>query len=275
MGSLSVCLTIVLKIILNNMALYPQWVMGGQFGILIVLALIFIVARRRQKKRKLVDSIKQKWQLAEMESRLLRSQMHPHFVFNALNSINNLILTNQSEKASDYLVKFSQLLRLQLRYSAEKEIRLKEELETIRLYLLVEELRFSESFTWAIEYPDTLPTEAILVPPMILQPYVENAIWHGLLHKEGDKKITIAIEDEVPGELLVRIIDNGIGMEASAQIAAPLREHRSFGMQLGERRLALLRVEGYDARVEVKHLKNDNNSPLGTEIKLYLPKKTT
>lgn len=256
------------------MALYPQWVLAGQFGLLIVLLMFLILARRQSKKTKQLNEVKQKWQLAEMESRLLRSQMHPHFVFNALNSINNLVLSHQSEKASDYLVKFSQLLRLQLRFSAEKEIRLEDELATIQLYLLVEQLRFSESFSWNIHIEPSLNAKELMVPPMILQPYVENAIWHGLSNKEGEKNIQIAVCSEKEGELLIRIIDNGIGMEASARLAPPYQEHRSFGMQLGERRMALLRVEGYSASVEVNHLKNDNNTPSGTEIKVYLPIKT-
>ena len=259
---------------LHNMALYPQWVLVGQLALLIGLALFFLIAHRQSKKKKKVNEIKQKWELAEMESRLLRSQMHPHFVFNALNSINNLILRDESEKASRYLIKFSQLLRKQLRYSAEREIKLNDELETIRLFLYVEELRFSESFSWSIVIDEQLNPETIMVPPMILQPYVENAIWHGLLHQTGEKYLRILVDEYKPGQIIIRIQDNGIGMEASAKMSSPHKEHRSFGMQLGERRLALLRVEGFDARVEVNQLKNDNNTSLGTEIKLYLPIKS-
>lgn len=253
------------------MSVMPQWVLVGQLVLFFVIAVVLIVFWRRNQKKKQLEAIQYRLQLAELESRLLRSQMHPHFVFNALNSINNLILQNANEKASDYLVKFSQLMRRQLRYSAEQEISLEEELETIRLYLIVESLRFSESFSWSIELDPLLNPNRLLVPPMILQPYVENAIWHGLLHKSGEKKISIMVEEISLSQLLIRIVDNGIGMAASAKLTPNYKEQRSFGMELGERRLQLLNAEGLPARVEVIHLNSQKNTAIGTEIRLYLP----
>jgi LytS/YehU family sensor histidine kinase len=253
------------------MAIMPHWVLAGQIAIFLVIAMSLIIAHRRNKKKKQVDDIKHRLQLSEFESRLLRSQMHPHFVFNALNSINNLILRDESEKASNYLVKFSQLLRRQLRFSTEQEISLEDELETVRLYLIVEELRFSESFTWSIEVDPLMNPNNLAVPPMILQPYVENAIWHGLLPKNGEKKIKIMVEDYSLNQILIRIQDNGIGMAASAELTPKYKEHRSFGMEMGERRLQLLNADGLSARVDVVHLNSQNNTPMGTEIKLYLP----
>lgn len=249
----------------------PHWVLAGQIAVFIVIAISFIIAHRRNKKKKQVDEIKHLLQLSEFESRLLRSQMHPHFVFNALNSINNLILHDESEKASNYLVKFSQLLRRQLLFSTEQEVSLEDELETVRLYLLVEELRFSESFTWSIEVDPLLNPNNLAVPPMILQPYVENAIWHGLLPKKGEKKIKIMVEDFSLNQILIRIQDNGIGMAASAELTPNYKKHRSFGMEMGERRLQLLNADGLSARIDVVHLNSENNTSLGTEIKLYLP----
>lgn len=249
----------------------PYWVLAGQIAVFIVVAMSLIIAHRRNVKKKQVDEIKHRLQLSEFESRLLRSQMHPHFVFNALNSINNLILRNESETASNYLVKFSQLLRRQLLFSTEQEISLEDELETVRLYLIVEELRFSESFTWSIEVDPLLNPNNLGVPPMILQPYVENAIRHGLLPKKGDKKIKIMVEAYSLNQILIRVHDNGIGMAASAELAPKYKDHRSFGMEMGKRRLQLLNADGLSARVDVVHLNSQNNTPLGTEIKLYLP----
>lgn len=253
------------------MAVMPQWVLIGQIALFFIMGFVLFFAYRRSLKKKQVDAIKHQLQLSEFESRLLRSQMHPHFVFNALNSINNLILRDESEKASKYLVKFSQLLRRQLRFSAVQEISLEDELETVRLYLIVEELRFSGSFTWTIEVDPMLKPELLLIPPMILQPYVENAIWHGLLPKDGEKKIKIIVEEASMRQLVIRIEDNGIGMAASAKLTPQYKEHRSFGMELGERRLQLLNADGLSAHVEVVHLNSENNTPMGTEIKLYLP----
>lgn len=255
----------------QELAILPQWILIGQLALFFVIAVVLWIAWRRNNKKKQVDAIHYRLLLAELESRLLRSQMQPHFVFNALNSINNLILRDENEKASSYLVNFSQLMRRQLRYSAEKEISLADELETVRLYFIIESLRFSDSFTWSITLSPLLDPEKLMVPPMILQPYVENAIWHGLLHKTGDKKIKILVEKESMQQMLIRIVDNGIGMAASAKITPNYKEHRSFGMELGERRLQLLNAEGLPAHIEVIHLNSENNTPIGTEIRLYLP----
>lgn len=255
----------------QELAVLPQWILVGQLVLFFVIAIVILIAWRRSNKKKQVDAIRHRLQLAELESRLLRSQMQPHFVFNALNSINNLILRDENEKASSYLVNFSQLMRRQLRFSAEKEISLADELETVRLYFIIESLRFSESFTWSIEVSPLVKPDKLMVPPMILQPYVENAIWHGLLHKKGEKNIKISVKKESLDQILIQIIDNGIGMAASAKITPNYKEHRSFGMELGERRLQLLNAEGLHARIEVIHLNSQNNTPIGTEIRLYLP----
>ena len=255
----------------QELAILPQWILIGQLVLFFVIAIVIWIAWRRSNKKKQVDTIRYRLQLAELESRLLRSQMQPHFVFNALNSINNLILRDENEKASSYLVNFSQLMRRQLRFSAEKEISLADELETVRLYFIIESLRFSESFTWSIELSPLIKPEKVMIPPMILQPYVENAIWHGLLHKKGNKNIRISVEKDSIEQMLIRIVDNGIGMAASAKITPNYKEHRSFGMELGERRLQLLNAEGLPARIEVIHLNSENNTPIGTEIRLYLP----
>lgn len=255
----------------NQIAILPQWVLAGQIVVFVLIAIGIFIAHRRTKKKQQINQMKHRLQISEFESRLLRSQMHPHFVFNALNSINNLILRDESEKASNYLVKFSQLLRRQLLFSSAREISLEDELETVRLYMIVEELRFSESFTWSIEVDPLMNPNNLAVPPMILQPYVENAIWHGLLPKEGEKKIKIMVEDHSLNQIVIRIQDNGIGMAASAELTPKYKEHRSFGMEMGERRLQLLNADGLSAHVDVIHLNSQNNTPTGTEIKLYLP----
>lgn len=180
------------------------------------------------------------FQLSEMEMQALRAQMNPHFIFNSLNTIRYFVLNNENDKASDYLGKFARLLRMVLQNSRQNTIPLSEELAALRLYLEIESKRFGERFEYRIEVADDLDIEGIIVPPLLLQPFAENAIWHGLLHSDRpDKALMIRIIEEADACLFV-VEDNGVGREKARQMKSRSATHKkSFGMQITNKRVEL------------------------------------
>jgi ligand-binding sensor domain-containing protein len=211
-----------------------------------------------------------KRRLDEVEMSALRAQMNPHFIFNCLNSINSFILRNQPIEASAYLSKFSRLIRLVLDNSKSEVISLEKELETLELYIGMEAHRFEGRFKYQIMVDETLDPGSIDIPPMLIQPYIENAIWHGLLHRKGnDGLLTLTLKKQ--NELMeIRIRDNGIGRKAAQELKSKsATERKSHGMALTAERLQILRERfGHDIKVDIQDLLDENNSPLGTEVLL-------
>ncbi|MBC7628849.1 MAG: histidine kinase [Ferruginibacter sp.] len=210
--------------------------------------------------------------LSEAKLEALRSQMNPHFIFNSLNAIQECILTNKVDAAYKYLSKFSKLQRMVLNNSAKEFISLSSELEMLRLYLSLESLRFSQSFTYSIEIKKEADADEIRVPSMIIQPYVENALWHGLRNKTGEKTLTITCEENA-GELTVTIDDNGIGRTQAAAIKAQkLGAAEPKGTVLSAQRISILSLK-YNASIfiEVIDKTGDNNQPAGTTVIIKLP----
>jgi sensor histidine kinase YesM len=211
-------------------------------------------------------------ELAQVEMKALRAQINPHFLFNSLNSINNYILKNDTKQASRYLVKFSQLVRNILNNSSNPFISLQEELQTIELYMLIEGMRFNNQFKYSIDILDEINSANIMIPSLLLQPYVENAIWHGLLHKEGEKHIRIKVSKQSETSVSITIEDNGVGRKMSELIEQKPKHRKSFGMELGASRLRLMNQNNdQQASVDVIDLVNKDNSPLGTQIKIIIP----
>lgn len=218
-------------------------------GLLLFLALGIFVLRSLSLKRKneRLQNEKQKAELqqkaSELEMQALRAQINPHFIFNCLSSINKFILKNDTDAASDYLTRFSRLIRQSLTNSQLSLIPLCDEVEMLRLYLDMERLRFSESFSYNIIYENTIEPETIYIPPMLLQPFCENAIWHGLMHKEGQGKLEIIMSLQ-NGELQCIIADNGIGREKAAELKNRANgKQKSFGLKITTERLALFNNE--------------------------------
>lgn len=215
-------------------------------------------------------------QTAEMEMQALRAQMNPHFMFNSLNSINNFILKNDPDNASEYLTRFSRLMRLILDNSREEWVTLENEMKALELYIDMEAIRFDNVFEYKIMVsPDTDPG-SVLVPPMLVQPYVENAIWHGLLHrKDPGSKLEIDIRKD-GSELIIVIKDNGVGREMADQLKGKFSSHKkSHGMKITARRLdAINKVYSLGAKVQVEDLKNEKGEPAGTSVILKLKYKT-
>jgi hypothetical protein len=244
------------------------YVPTGIFAAFVAMGLFLVRQRRvqrRNEEKRLLEN-----RLMQMEMKALRSQINPHFIFNAFNSIQRYILKNERENANTYLVRFSQLVRSILELSKKELISLAEEIATIGLYLEVESMRFKHAFQYRINVSDSVDTGQVRLPPLIIQPFVENAIWHGLLLKEGMKELDINIISE-NGLILVEIIDNGIGREAAAAFRNKDMHHRSFGMEITRDRLEVLRkAHNLDIRFEVMDCKNERSEPTGTRVVLYI-----
>lgn len=211
----------------------------------------------------------------ELQLAALRSQMNPHFIFNSLNSIQKYIWENKQEDASEYLTKFAKLMRLILEHSAKKLISLEEEIIALQLYLELEHRRCSNKFDYSFSVDEKLNTANILLPPMLIQPHIENAIWHGLLPKEerGFLKVNISLQQH--NSLQCIIEDNGIGRKKSAELNAQ-KTHKtsSFGTHITEKRLGFANLLGLTGEMKIKDLYNEQGKATGTIVKLNIPIET-
>jgi tetratricopeptide (TPR) repeat protein len=203
-------------------------------------------------------------QATELEMQALRAQMNPHFIFNSLNSINRFILQNNSEQASEYLIKFSKLVRLILQNAQDSLISLESELESLGLYLELEALRLEGKFDYKITLSKDLDLFALKVPPLIVQPYAENAIWHGLTHKEEKGHLEINVSEE-NGYLFFKITDDGIGRNKAAMLsnAYGIRK-KSMGSKITADRIAMM--HGHGLGVTINDLVSPEGNALGTEV---------
>ncbi|WP_170302632.1 ligand-binding sensor domain-containing protein [Chitinophaga oryziterrae] len=212
-------------------------------------------------------------QMSELEARAIRAQMHPHFIFNSLNAIQELIVLEDMPSAYLYLSKFSKLLRMVLHHSEHNLISLNDEIEMNRLYLDLEALRFKKSFQYTITVSERIDDHATIVPSLLLQPFIENAIWHGLMSKHGDKKLTINFTENNE-TLICEITDNGIGREAAGNIKARKIGNHNFdskGMLLGKQRINLMNAcQGWTSSVDIIDLKDVNGLATGTTIRIIL-----
>ena len=212
-------------------------------------------------------------QLANVEMSALLAQMNPHFLFNCLNSIDSYIIRNESAKASEYLNNFARLMRLILNNSRSNYITLKDELESLDLYLQMENLRFRDKFRYQIGVGDQLDAAMVTIPPMLIQPYVENAIWHGLMPKDGtDGKLTIRIAKQ-DDDLVCTIEDNGIGRARAMELGGGRDNNRkSMGMQITEDRIGIInKLYGSNMRVRITDLYDEAGAPAGTRVTLTIP----
>jgi LytS/YehU family sensor histidine kinase len=202
----------------------------------------------------------------------LRAQMNPHFIFNSLTSINMFILENNKLQASEYLSKFSKLIRLILQNSQEAFIPLEKELEALQLYLELESLRFDQRFEYKIKMDDDVDSTMLKVPPLIIQPYAENAIWHGLMHKKEKGHLDIELEqrDEI---LFCKITDDGIGRAKASELKSKSSSMtKSMGMRITADRIAMLGSQKYDgASISVVDLILPDGSSGGTEVLIKIP----
>ncbi|WP_297690942.1 histidine kinase [uncultured Eudoraea sp.] len=232
------------------------------FGILLT-ALAAYFFYRSNKQQQLANNL--------LALKSLRSQMNPHFIFNALNSVNNYIAKNDERSANRYLSEFSTLMRAVLENSEEDVISLSRELELIELYVKLEHSRFTEKFDYAINIDEQIDAEAFQIPPMLLQPYIENAIWHGLRYKEEKGTLSIELVQKETDLIEIRITDNGIGRKKSKELKTKNQKtQNSKGMGNIKKRIAILNTM-YKDKVSVS-VKDLNNDATGTQVILTLRK---
>jgi LytS/YehU family sensor histidine kinase len=212
------------------------------------------------------QSSKKANQLLALKS--LRSQMNPHFIFNALNSVNHFIAQQDERTANKFLSEFSQLMRLVLEYSQEDFITLQKEQEILALYMKLEHYRFRDKFEYEIDIDESINAESILVPPMLIQPYLENAVWHGLRYRDSVGFLKLTMKQD-GSWLIVTISDNGIGRKKSAELKTEnQRKHKSTGLKNIKERLTILN-NVYKKHYEVNV--SDGIDGEGTEVQIKFP----
>ena len=233
---------------------------------------LFYYQIKIQEIRKQKSEMSNSKELAENRFIAFQARMNPHFIFNALSSIQYLITINDKNSSLLYLSKFAKLLRQVLDNSTVKKVNLLKEIELIRTYIDLESLRFENEFTYHIEIENETDLININIPSMIIQPFVENAILHGLFNKKVDGKLDIYIANK-ENHVYCEIKDNGIGRKKSEEInRLKHHKHESQGMQIASERLRIIQSEIIKQEpIEILDLYN-NNEPAGTLIKLILPK---
>ena len=227
--------------------------------------------REEQKLQQIATAFEQK--IAETEMTALRAQMNPHFIFNCLNSIKLYTLENDSQTASEYLTIFSQLIRLVLENSRSEKVTLQKELETLRLYIQLEAMRFKDKVKYRINIAPEIDQQYIDIPPLLLQPYVENAIWHGLMHKKEGGNICINVLLPLEHCLQVEIIDDGIGRNLAAEFKSKsATRQKSFGLKMTSERIDIInQVYNIKADVQIIDLKDAMNNAIGTKVIIKIP----
>lgn len=231
----------------------------------------FIEEEERQKQKHSEEAERLKRINVQTEMKALRSQMNPHFIFNALQSIQHFLSKHKSKDASEYLVKFGKLMRMVLEYSRESEVSIQQERDALELYMELESVR--QPFKFSFEFDESVSMEDDELPPLILQPFVENAIKHGLKTKKKGGHIKIEGR-RINDELIFAVEDNGIGREASKsmqQTTASFKK-QSLGMKLTEERLAVLNeTKKINAHYRIIDLYDNNNNATGTRVELIIP----
>ena len=211
--------------------------------------------------------------LADSEMTALRAQMNPHFIFNCLNSIKLYTLQNNTDKASDYLTKFARLIRLVLENSRADRITLEHELDALQLYIDLEGMRFKHKVAIGIRVAADIDQQFVQIPPLLIQPYVENAIWHGLMHKPEGGTVSIDVTQPTDGQLRVAITDDGIGRARAAELKSKSAgKTKSFGMQVTADRIRMInQLYHVQTQATIYDLVAPNGDAVGTKVVLEIP----
>ena len=255
------------EIVEVNFSIRPHFTSSWWFITLVVLIIILIVylvfidmKLKEKYKREAIQSA----QIA------LRSQMNPHFLFNALNSIQNYILRNEKELSIRYLKRFSDLIRKVLQNSKYDYISLKDDLDALEDYIFLEKIRFEGQFNYQIIIDDDIDVNTLQIPPLLLQPVIENSIWHGLMHKDGDDGsilITFKLKDD---EIICIIDDNGVGRKIAQELEKS-KKHKSVGISITRDRLRIINAKSQPKFNLVIEDKNPKKKETGTRVILSFP----
>jgi len=248
---------------------------------LLVLASIFSFVFYKRKRdiafeKKTAEAKQQEAELkqlvSEVEMKALRSQMNPHFIFNSLQSIYRFMQNYDIERAGNYLIGFSKLIRLILENSMHQEITLQEDMDALELYMEMESMRLADKFDYSFEIHDGLETHAIMVPPLLLQPFVENAIWHGLSPKAGKGHIAIRVKKNGEKMIKFEVEDNGVGRNKKVTGDKIIEKKGSLGIAITKERIELInRRNDVRAHFEIVDLTDAENNALGTKVEVVLP----
>jgi tetratricopeptide (TPR) repeat protein len=239
---------------------------AGAAVVILTGILLFNFYKRRRDAKVKQNEAELKAEISDTEMKALRAQMNPHFIFNSLNSISDYIAKNNTQLADDYLTKFAKLMRLILENSEHKEVALADDLKALELYMQLESLRLNNKFSYEIKVDENIVTENTMIPPLLLQPFVENSIWHGIAGKEGSGTIIIRIKKE--GETINCMVeDDGVGRKktiTNSEVNSGLK--KSLGMKITSDRIAVLnKLKNANATVEVTNLSQ------GTRVEVKLP----
>jgi sensor histidine kinase YesM len=255
-----------------NILIVPEWYQTFLFKLLCVLALaalIFYFMRMRIKTIRKEATLKQK--IAETEMEALRAQMNPHFIFNCLNSIENFIMQNEKRLASDYLNKFSRLIRIILESNQESMVPISADMDALQLYIELEQLRFKNKFTYQTNIDEELLNGDYRVPPLLIQPFVENAILHGIAHSDKPSN-TLTINASLKDAYVnYTIEDNGIGRKKAADynfLNKP--NHKSVGLYITQERIELHNNEPGNSLIKITDLFNTKNEANGTRVEVNI-----
>jgi len=244
-------------------AVYDKtWFRAG--GILLLCSLpLFIIGTRVQRKREKLNFEKR---LSELKMESLRAQMNPHFIFNSLNSIRYYIQSQDNKSAVKYLNKFGHLIRLILDYTRSQAVSLEQEVEVIKLYLDLEEIRFGGKFSYQLTIAEDVDLSYVHLPPLLSQPYVENAIWHGIMHKEGKGSLSYSIKKE-SDSICIYIQDDGVGRNFFREKEKQQKIHSSHGLKITHERVEEFN-KLYDQKIHIviNDLFTNGNEPCGTEV---------
>ena len=232
------------------------------------------VKAEEEKQKAKIEALENKQKVTESRLQSLRLQMNPHFLFNALNSVQQMILANEEMVATKYLSKFSKLLRAILIHSDKETISLKEEIDILKLYVELESIRFKDSFHYEIICDEEIDADEVKIPTLLVQPFVENAIWHGLMHKEGERILKIHFTEK--NDLIkCTIEDNGIGRKKAAEmkrVSGDEIKHTSKGIAVSKERLRTMRTkEGEEGGINIIDLVGNNGHDKGTRVEINFP----
>ncbi|MEO7308992.1 MAG: histidine kinase [Chitinophagaceae bacterium] len=252
---------------------HPPFWKTWWFRVLSVIALALLIwwfVTKRIRAIRKETAVKQL--MAEAEMKALRAQMNPHFIFNSLNSIQECIVMKNTDGAYTYLSKFSKLVRRILENSGKQFVPLLEETQLLQWYVELEQLRFNEPIVFTMDIDPGIDRQETMIPSMILQPYIENALWHGLAQKAGEKKLSVVFA-RINNRLVCTIQDNGIGRQQSAAINQQYKPNKqSMGMEITKERLNLISEQ---AKVEIEDLIDETGNAAGTKVVVHLPELLT
>lgn len=262
----------------DRRATWNRILVGGLVLFAIMGGLVVFMLRQRHNNQQLIaaknEEIKTarfRQQLSELEMKALRAQMNPHFIFNCMNSINRMILSKESDNASRYLTRFSRLIRLMLENSEKTVVPLQDELAMLEAYIQLEALRFKGKIHYRISVDEAIDQEDTLVPSMVLQPFVENAIWHGLMHKKGNGLINVSISED-NNVLRCVIEDNGVGRDKALELEKrAVTTRKSMGLQITEERLRLFSKKEMQRLINITDRKDSVDRALGTRVDINIP----